>query len=529
MAELKCLMALVFLRLSFPVLTKNGKQFNLLKLPALCSALLLAAGCSHQAVTASKPAKPVETAVQVAPPAAASPKWELPIPEHPSVDAWVKRFSGRDHKGFQTQLDRACYYTKPAQRIFEQRGLPRDLMFVALVESGFVPNARSHANAVGMWQIVSKTGNRFGLEQTRWVDERKHPLKSADAAAKYLSLLYDQFQSWPLALAAYNAGENAVQRELDRSGAKTFWELQERGYLPAETRDYVPKVIAAVKIARSPQRYGFRFDPNYYVQKHETVSIPGGVKLSWLGKQTGISEETLRNCNPELNQSVTPPGCSEYELCVPVGSCEEVLAALTKHPQQEQKPERKVTAAAAPAPAPVQQAPRKQALASYRVKPGDTWTGLARQNQMSVSELASLNGASPSRPLKTGQTVKLPVKETVKVAAAVTNARPRNGNEKITAVATSTTNIRQKRGNEKIAAVAPNRKNAPETKQQKQMQYMVRQGDSLSTVADKFNIQLKTLCAMNRVNPNQKLIPGTVLTVSMPQQESVKMAKKKGN
>ena len=131
------------------------------------------------------------------------------------------------------------------------------MIYVALVESGFSPTARSHANAVGMWQIVSKTGNRFGLEQNKWVDERRHPMKAAQAAANYLSLLYDQFGSWSLALAAYNAGENAVQGALDKSGLKTFWDLLDNGYLPAETRDYVPKVFAAVKIIRRPRSLWF--------------------------------------------------------------------------------------------------------------------------------------------------------------------------------------------------------------------------------------------------------------------------------
>ena len=273
-----------------------------------------------------------------------APKCDLLIPDHPAVDTWVRWFSEKNHSSFQTQLDRARFYAAPAQEIFVRKGLPKDLIYVALVESGFSPTARSHANAVGMWQIVPKTGNRFGLEQNKWVDERRHPMKAAKAAANYLSLLYNQFGSWSLALAAYNAGENAVQGALDKSGLKTFWDLMENGYLPAETRDYVPKVFAAVKIIRNPDLYGFRLDSEHFIALHETVIVPGGLKLSWVGKQIGVPEEILQSSNPELCRSITPPGCSKYELSLPIGTGDDLLTALARHPQREEKPVGKAAA-----------------------------------------------------------------------------------------------------------------------------------------------------------------------------------------
>ena len=258
--------------------------------------------------------------------------------------------------------------------------------------------ARSHANAVGMWQIVSKTGSRFGLAQNKWVDERRHPMKAAKAAANYLSLLYDQFGSWSLALAAYNAGENAVQGALDKSGLKTFWDLMENGYLPAETRDYVPKVFAAVKIIRNPDLYGFRLDSEHFIALHETVIVPGGLKLSWVGKQIGVPEEILQSSNPELSRSITPPGYSNYELCLPIGTGDDLLTAIARHPQRDEKPVGK--AAAMP-----------RILCShitYRVKSGDTLSGIAGRHKCSVTALAALNGMKPSQPLKTGRALKLP-------------------------------------------------------------------------------------------------------------------------
>lgn len=325
------------------------------------------------------------------------------------MDIFVRRFSEKSHRSFQIQLDRSYYYALPAKKIFERRGLPKDLIYVALVESGFSPIARSHAKAVGMWQIIPGTGDRFGLKQDKWVDERCHPFKSAKAAADYFSFLYDTFGSWPLALAAYNAGEKAVQGALDKSGLKTFWELLDNGYLPAETRDYVPKVYAAVKIIRNADQYGFQFDPGRYIAMHETVPVPGGVKLSVIGKEIGVPEDSLRDCNPELCRSVTPPGCSDYELCVPVGKGEDVAAFLARHPSQEEKREKHQSA---PASAKATPAPRL-----YKARPGDSWFSLAKKYKCSAKELAALNGIKPSQPLKAGQVFKIPVAKSMAVAA----------------------------------------------------------------------------------------------------------------
>jgi membrane-bound lytic murein transglycosylase D len=254
----------------------------------------------------------------------------LAVPDHPSIDAWTITYTERKHQSFQTLLRRAEDYVLPVQKIFADAGVPKDLVYVALVESGFTTTARSSADAVGMWQFIASTGERFGLEQNKWVDERRHPFKSAEAAAAYLSTLYDQFGSWPLALAAYNCGENRVQRVLDESGLTTFWELRDAGWLPAETEEYVPKVYAAIRISRDLNRYGFYFMPKQDPPAHETVSVPGGVKLAWLGQKIGVHESILQEHNPELCRTVTPPGAPSYILCVPPGTKESVLAALTE-------------------------------------------------------------------------------------------------------------------------------------------------------------------------------------------------------
>jgi membrane-bound lytic murein transglycosylase D len=425
----------------------------------------------------------------------AAPKWDMPIPDHPAIDTWVRLFSEKNHSSFQTQLDRAHFYAVPAQEIFARKGLPKDLIYVALIESGFSPTARSHANAVGMWQIVSKTGSRFGLEQNKWVDERRHPMKAAQAAATYLSLLYNQFGSWSLALAAYNAGENAVQGALDKSGLKTFWDLMENGYLPAETRDYVPKVFAAVKIIRNPDLYGFRLDSEHFIARHETVRVPGGLKLSWVGKQIGVPEDLLQNCNPELSQSATPPGCSNYELCLPIGTGDDLLTALARQPLHEEKPVGKAAAV-----------PRSSALISYRVKSGDTWSSLAARHKCRLTDLAGLNGMKPSQPIKAGQTLKLP-------AGAPSPSLPK---------------VRTKREKDSTPTSSSSKRSLSNV-QEKSVRYLVRQGDTLSSIAGKFHVPIKALCAQNKLSPNRKLAPGNVLIICTSHPDSYQSAKKKVN
>lgn len=427
-------------------------------------------------------------------------KSELPMEENPAIDSWVRRFSGKDHKSFQTQLDRSVYYVVPGQEIFVRKGLPKDLVYLALVESGFSPTARSHANAVGMWQIISKTGTRFGLEQNEWFDERRHPMKAAQAAADYLSFLFDTFGSWPLALAGYNAGENAVQRAIDKSGSRDFWALAENGYLPAETRDYVPKLYAAVMLIRSPAQYGFQYNPAYHIARHETVPVPGGVKLSWIEKQIGAPEASLANCNPELCQPVTPPGCSKYELCVPVGSGGDVLAAIANYTPQEEKNERKT---ATPAPPVVSVALKSPVAKAHRISSGDSWFSLAAKYHCSAKMLAELNGMKTSQPLKIGQTVKVPAGE-ASPAISVAGATPG-----------------------KLAVTASSGKKKPAAAAQKSVRYVVRQGDTLWAIAEKFRVPLKNLCAQNDLKLNQKLVPGNLLVIYAVQQEPSLMAKRK--
>ena len=205
-------------------------------------------------------------------------------------------------------------------------GLPEELAFTAMIESGFKPDAVSRVGAKGMWQFMAATARRYGLRVDRWVDERLDPERSTVAAAAYLRDLYNLFGSWPLAQAAYNAGEVKVARAISKTGSRDFWTLAQSRYLRRETKEFVPQIHAVTMIGREPDRYGFEFD-DLEPASAETIAVPPSTDLRRLAGNAGLSVATVRALNPTLVRGVTPPGRT-WTLRVPVGERERVVAAL---------------------------------------------------------------------------------------------------------------------------------------------------------------------------------------------------------
>ena len=168
------------------------------------------------------------------------------------------------------------------------------------------PNAYSRAHAVGLWQFISGTGRRYGLEISYWLDERRDPEKATDAAVAHLKDLYEEFGSWYLAAAAYNGGPNRVRRGLRTVPEGTFWDLSERRLLRRETRDYVPKIIAAAMIGHDPERYGFEYPEREMLPEYETVRVPDATSFDVLSEVAGTDEETIDLLNPQFPRSVDP-------------------------------------------------------------------------------------------------------------------------------------------------------------------------------------------------------------------------------
>jgi peptidoglycan lytic transglycosylase D len=194
-------------------------------------------------------------------PAESNPRWDLANLEHGRVDSWVSRFTSDLKGSFSRYLERMGKYAPMISTKLAQRDMPQDLIYLAMIESGFSPTAKSPAQASGLWQFIGETGRRYGLTVNRKVDERNNPAKATDAALSYLADLHDRFGSWYLAAAAYNTGENRVGRIMremtgsERGTDADYYKIASR--LPQETQDYVPKLIAAARIAKEPAKYGF--------------------------------------------------------------------------------------------------------------------------------------------------------------------------------------------------------------------------------------------------------------------------------
>ncbi len=248
----------------------------------------------------------------------------------PQVEAFIERFTGSRRDVVSLWISRSSQYLGMIREVFRKHGLPEDLAFVAMIESGFNPLAVSRAGAKGLWQFMAGTARRYGLRVDQWVDERYDPEKSTRAAAAYLKDLYEMFGSWTLAKAAYNAGELKIVQAIRAVGSSDFWTLARSRFLKQETKEFVPAIHAATVIGRDPARFGFEATEPRPVAA-DTVAVPPSTPLRTLSETAGIPLDVLRSLNPVLVRGVTPPG-APYELRVPAGSRDEVLAALAPRP-----------------------------------------------------------------------------------------------------------------------------------------------------------------------------------------------------
>jgi membrane-bound lytic murein transglycosylase D len=257
-------------------------------------------------------------------PPAPAPSYSIPINQQ--VQYFLHRFTRERREVVDKWFGRAGRYLEMIRDTLRDHGLPEDLAFVAMIESGFNPVAVSRAGAKGLWQFMAGTARRYGLRVDQWVDERFDPEKSTLAAAAYLRDLYAQFGSWSLAQAAYNAGEMTVTRAIRTVGSKDFWALARSSSLKQETKEFVPQIHAATVIGQDPSRYGFDV-VGHSPAAVEFVSIPPGTTLTAIAKTSGLSPETLRSLNPVLVKGVTPPG-GPYRLRVPAGTSATIQSAL---------------------------------------------------------------------------------------------------------------------------------------------------------------------------------------------------------
>lgn len=326
-------------------------------------------------------------------------EWDLPRTYNPRVEYWIDYLAGANSHRTRLWLEREGRYGPMIRERLAERGMPQDLVYLAMIESGLSAKAYSHAHASGMWQFISETGQRYGLEVSAFVDERRDPVRATDAALDYLSELHERFGSWYLAAAAYNSGENRVERILRQrvAGRKgddgLFWMIDQ--FLPRETRDYVPLMLAAAHIGKDPARYGFNEVALEAPLRFEEVQVPGGVALTAVAKAAGVDVAVITDLNPHFLRGVTPPG-ADRAVRTPVGSAERVAMAVDDLAEET-----------------------RLSTVIHRVARGETLSHIARRYGVDVDVLRSSNANVPPRRLQVGQRIQVPVSGTVNASDAV--------------------------------------------------------------------------------------------------------------
>jgi membrane-bound lytic murein transglycosylase D len=327
---------------------------------------------------------------------ARTPKTHLspyPLVMNDQVRHFFDRFTGERRDVVGLWMSRAGRYLGMIRDVLRRNGLPEDLAFTAMIESGFNPLAVSRAGAKGLWQFMAATARRYGLRVDQWVDERLDPEKATTAAAAYLRDLHNMFGSWTLAQAAYNAGEMKVLRALRSTGVNDFWPLTRTQLLMRETKEFVPQIQAAVVIGRDPTRYGFEVrEPE--PETTERVAVPPSTDLRRLAAAAGLASDSLHSLNPVLVRGVTPPG-APYEVNVPVNRREAVMTALN--------PARRSTIAHA-------SDATKRVAATGRihiVRPRETVTSIARRYGLAIGDVLKMNSLEKHHAIRPGDRLRI--------------------------------------------------------------------------------------------------------------------------
>lgn len=406
---------------------------------------------------------------------------QMPVQINKYVLTWISYYQGRGRKHMRRYLERSRRYQFLMQSLLKEASVPEDLFYVPLIESGFASHAYSHASAVGYWQFIKGTATRYGLRVDGFVDDRKDPVLSTKAAIKYFKTLHNMFGDWYLGLAAYNSGENRIKRYIRKYKVKNYWTFVKRRILPRETRNYVPKFLAALLIAKNPSMYGF-YDIKYHKPfSSDYVTIKKSISLKLLSKEMKVSFSELRKLNSRYLTDWVPvkKGLS-ISIRVPKKLKQLALKSLEK-------------------------SYAKKPLLSfsyyfyYRVKKGDNLSGIARKFRSKISTLIRLNRLKRRHFLRIGQKLKIRRRTRVGILGSKQIAK-----------------VRRKK-TRTLSSISKSKRNLVSSKKYrlktKSKLYRIKKGDTLSRIAKKLRVSMLKLQKTNKLSFRSKIISERYLII----------------
>jgi membrane-bound lytic murein transglycosylase D len=387
-------------------------------------------------------------------------EFDIPIVINEKVEQFIQYFQTTARKAFSNWLARSEKYIPFMRNHLKENGLPEDLVYMALIESGFNPYAYSRSKASGPWQFIYLTGKRYGLRSNWWIDERRDPEKSTIAAAKYLKDLYDIFECWYLAAAGYNAGEKKIATAMKRYQTEDFWELTKYRYLKRETKDYVPQMIAAALIAKDPEKYGFVGIEYQEPLRYDKVSVPEVTDLRLIAQACEVTIEEIKDLNPELSRWCTPPNFPDYEIKIPFGKKDLFLKNFETHYSSE-----------------------RFQFKTHLVKKGDTFAKIARLYRVDLEPILEINRLNKKSRLSMGMDLLIPLPKGRETKPTSTAMKKSNG---------------MGQNSKPIETI-----------------YTIKKGDTLWSIANEMGVNIGALSRWNNLYPEKKLMPGDKLKIRM--------------
>lgn len=387
----------------------------------------------------------------------------IPTEINANVDKWINYFQNRGRPHMERYLARSTRYEAVMKKVLRDNKLPEDLFYIALIESGFSSSAFSHASAVGYWQFIRGTGKRYKLQINQLVDERRDPILSTQAAADYFRTLYQMFDSWYLAMASYNVGEARVDRAIRKYKTRDFWELsRNKRALPRETDNYIPKYIAAKLIAKNPDKYGFEGIDYMSPIEFDHITLDQPVNLRVMAEKMNYNYEDFKALNPKFKGEIAPlEADNKLGLRIPVGQYEVAkVAALSSFVDK------------------VEYVADQNEVQVYKIRRGDTFSTIARKYRTTVAYLRDINDFPRKKRLRLGQRIYVPDR----------------------------TPLVQKRP-DIMTKVKPTQKGGGGSF------YIVQPGDTLSSIAEKYQISINELKKANSLNRKSVLRSGVKLVL----------------